>query len=150
MNVDFEKRWGNQVNRQFNSEVVRGSYNRQIGIHPVMCVASDLDPRFKNLVSLEHEADKASLWDSVLILILELKVSEHSNVNVNGGNNVRHERQNDQNIVFHENNNPIMQQGDDIDEFLDELNDDDDGVNIDDGDSINVNIQRDRLREHMN
>ena len=32
---------------------------------------------------------------------------------------------------------------------MDELNDGDDGVNIDDGDSINVNIQRDHLREHM-
>ena len=42
-----------------------------------------------------------------------------------------------------------MQQGDDIDEFLDELNDDDDGVNINDGDSIDVNVQRDHLREHM-
>ena len=61
INSDFEERWGKDNERQFSSTVVRGKMNRQIGIHPVIAVASALDPRYKGLKCYDN-VDRESIW----------------------------------------------------------------------------------------
>ncbi len=61
---DFEARWGREGESQFNVEVQRGEKNRQKGIHPVVAIATALDPRYKGLRTFTNE-DKENIWEEV-------------------------------------------------------------------------------------
>jgi hypothetical protein len=64
--LDFNVRWRGAFDRVFTGEVTCGAYNRQIGIHPTIWLATALDPRFKHLNCIVHEADKQAIWASLL------------------------------------------------------------------------------------
>jgi len=49
--VDFNVRWRNSGEAVFGDTVQRGWGNRQIGIHPVLLLATFLDPRFKRFTA---------------------------------------------------------------------------------------------------
>jgi hypothetical protein len=61
---DLNCRWGES--NTYDGKVHRGRMNRQVGVHPVLVIASFLDPRFKNLQHLvQHGDDKAMVWDDI-------------------------------------------------------------------------------------
>ncbi len=66
LNKDFEERFGNGDDRQFDAVVIRGFLNRQIGIHPTIVIASVLDPRFKSLSCFWMQEDKDAIWNALL------------------------------------------------------------------------------------
>lgn len=65
---DFRTRWLDErdVNQPaFTGNVIRGTYNRQYGIHPIISIATALDPRFKKLKSYSI-GDQERIWDALL------------------------------------------------------------------------------------
>jgi hypothetical protein len=46
---DFCKRWNDEIAPVFDPTVVRGYMQRQVGIHPLVCLATCMDPCFKSL-----------------------------------------------------------------------------------------------------
>ncbi len=66
MSKDFDNRFGNIDERQFDGTISRGFMNRQIGIHPTIVLASVLDPRFKSLSCFWMQEDKDSIWSCLL------------------------------------------------------------------------------------
>lgn len=69
---DFVKRWKAGDEAAFTGTVERGDLNRQVGIHPVLLIATFLDPRFKSLFSISHEPSKKAIEDKVLELMKNL------------------------------------------------------------------------------
>ena len=70
MLTDFKKRWGDEHHPIFTGLVTRGRLLRQIGIHPLMFVASALDPRIK-LCSMQNGPSKQTVWDQILNLMVQ-------------------------------------------------------------------------------
>ena len=66
MKKDFIARFGEGDARQFDGSINRGFLNRQIGIHPLIVIASALDPRFKSLSCFWIQEDKDAIWKSLL------------------------------------------------------------------------------------
>ena len=58
---DHEERWGLATDPVWNENVRRGALNRQVGIHPMLLVATFLDPRFKTLHSISRDDDKQAI-----------------------------------------------------------------------------------------
>jgi len=56
---DFEERWVHNDGTVFCGTVRRGKFNRQVGIHPALVVASFLDPRHKQLGTMDANSKKA-------------------------------------------------------------------------------------------
>ena len=70
--ADFEKRWFHNGTLQFHKNVVRGHYNRQIGIHPFVSISTALDPRFKNLHIYDNISDREKVWKEIHLLMVEV------------------------------------------------------------------------------
>ena len=66
---DFEASWRADNEPVFRENIQRGRLNRQIGIHPVLLVATFLDPRFKKLIPVSDQASKTAIQDRVLQLM---------------------------------------------------------------------------------
>ena len=66
MKKDFVARFGDGDARQYDGTINRGFLNRQIGIHPLIVIASALDPRFKALSCFWIQEDKDAIWKSLL------------------------------------------------------------------------------------
>ena len=66
MIIDFQTRWGNNETPKFNKEVIRGFYNRQVGLHPITVMTTALDPRLKNLSFIIDTEEKEDVWTYVL------------------------------------------------------------------------------------
>jgi zinc finger BED domain-containing protein 1 (E3 SUMO-protein ligase ZBED1) len=75
---DFELRWFGNNNSLFDGTVRRGAKNRQIGIHPILLIATFLDPRFKDLGSVPDEADKERIRKHVLNLMVEIETKNRA------------------------------------------------------------------------
>ena len=69
---DFEKRWFHDGTLKFHRSVIRGQYNRQIGIHPFVSIATALDPRFKNLYIYDNETERENVWKEIHLLMVEV------------------------------------------------------------------------------
>ena len=72
---DFETRWKPDDEAVFDFEVQRADLNRQTGIHPLLVVASFLDPRFKQLNAIASPTNrkKVKTWVKKLMTELENK-----------------------------------------------------------------------------
>ena len=70
---DFNKRWKDSSAPVYeeaqNGAPVRASRNRQTGIHPVLCLATFLDPRTKSLACID-EASKVAIKKRILALMI--------------------------------------------------------------------------------
>jgi len=66
----FKAQYGDFKRDAFNEEVVRGDFNRQVGIHRSLFVACALDPRFKDLRAVP-ENQREAVWSYVLELIVD-------------------------------------------------------------------------------
>ena len=76
---DFILRWGDSADPKFNKVVKRGYKNRQVGIHPIILIATALDPRLKNLSFCNCDSDKEAIWDDILEkMIVIMKESMNS------------------------------------------------------------------------
>ena len=62
---DFCKRWNDETAPLFDDKVVRGYMQRQVGIHPLVCLAMCMDPRFKSLPFFRLD-EKETLWKALL------------------------------------------------------------------------------------
>ena len=127
LNIDFDNRWGDGDSRQFDASVSRGFLNRQIGIHPSIVIASVLDPRFKSLSCFWIEEDKSAIWDA----LLKEMINYATVANVNAPDHVQAVNENDNNVNLGGN--------DELDHFLQELEEDhgDDEIIRDDNNNAN-------------
>ena len=70
---DFNKRWKDSSAPVYeeaqDGAPVWASRNRQTGIHPVLCLATFLDPRTKNLVCID-ESSKVAIKERILALMI--------------------------------------------------------------------------------
>jgi hypothetical protein len=62
---DFCARWRYAHRPVFHPKVVRGFMQRQVGIHPLICLATCMDPRFKSLPTFRLD-EKEDLWKALL------------------------------------------------------------------------------------
>jgi hypothetical protein len=62
---DFCGRWRDANAPVFNPNVVRAYMQRQVGIHPLICLATCMDPRFKSLPTFRLD-EKEGLWKALL------------------------------------------------------------------------------------
>ena len=74
---DFNGQWLDEDVADFlagdNGEPRRGHRNRQVGIHPLLCVATFLDPNMKNLRSVcDLESKGKDSQKSLLLFSLSL------------------------------------------------------------------------------
>jgi len=74
---DLEERWVRSDGVVFDGHVHRGAMNRQVGIHPAFIIATFLDPRYKNLGSLDDDTKKA-VHCHVLNLMKEVEQKSRS------------------------------------------------------------------------
>ena len=91
---DFEKRWFHDGVLKFHDSVIQGNYNRQIGIHPFVSIATVLDPRFKNLCFYDNENDKEKLWTKIHTLMVEVAKKISTNLEESNSENVTNTIQN--------------------------------------------------------
>jgi hypothetical protein len=62
---DFCTRWKDgDAPVLFDPRVLRGRMQRQLGIHPIICLATCMDPRFKNLPMFQPD-EKEGLWKAL-------------------------------------------------------------------------------------
>jgi len=57
-----KKRYGNFKNNSFNSKVVRGEKNRQVGVHWSLFVAHAMDPEFRGLGEIRPQQRYGSIF----------------------------------------------------------------------------------------
>ena len=64
---DYSKRWGDFERGIFNgTDVVHGDHNRQVGIHPMIILATRLDPRKKSLrIKVLKNEEKEAIWNTL-------------------------------------------------------------------------------------
>ena len=95
---DFTSRWGHSSNPKFNKVVQRGSKNRQVGIHPLILIATALDPRLKNLTCCKDDRDKKEIWDDILEKMIPIMTEKANSVSFVPNENDQDNNSN-QNIV---------------------------------------------------
>lgn len=69
---DHQIRWGKDHMQKFNSTVLRGNRNRQVGLHPIVVLSTALDPRLKNLTFLHDDEEKNCVWAYVLENMMDI------------------------------------------------------------------------------
>jgi hypothetical protein len=83
---DFENRWGDadyaifELGLGVDAEIRRVQQNRQKGIHPVLVLATALDPRTKNLKGMKHQ-EINQVWDYVSNSLLRMYAGEDEDEN---------------------------------------------------------------------
>lgn len=70
---DFEDRWKTEDDAVFNFEVQRADLNRQLGIHPMLIIATYLDPRFKELAAIESPSNRRKVKTHVKTLMTQVE-----------------------------------------------------------------------------
>jgi KRAB domain-containing zinc finger protein len=74
---DFNGRFGDGENDVYSDQVRIGRMNRQVGLHPMVILASALDPRVKSLNPFIPEGEREAVWSAVLDKMVEIAVDEH-------------------------------------------------------------------------
>ena len=70
---DFNRRWKSVDDDVFTPQVQRVEENRQFGIHPLLLVATFLDPRFKELNAIPNFNNRRKVKSHVKKLMIELE-----------------------------------------------------------------------------
>jgi hypothetical protein len=68
--ANYCSRWRNGDANVFTGEEERCAFKRLVGVHPFVCYASAVDPRFKNLPTFKT-MEKDAVWDGILKLMVE-------------------------------------------------------------------------------
>ena len=105
---DFRTRWMPENTLQFSENVLRGHNCRQVGIHPLISIATALDPRFKSLSVYDDDDSKDKVWQQVLALMVNEAESRPEFENIH----------NEINVSTIDNNNSIDS---DIEDIIDEI-----------------------------
>jgi hypothetical protein len=71
---DFCVRWRDANAPVFDPKVVSVYMQRQVGIHPLICLATCMDPRFKNLPTFRLD-EKEGLWKALLDWMVKMAPS---------------------------------------------------------------------------
>ena len=84
---DFRDRWGDDDFTVFDSAIRRSKFQRQKGIHPLICLCTALDPRFKHLPGIPNIDNQQMVWDVILQKMMALlNYSDNSSEQYNNNN----------------------------------------------------------------
>jgi hypothetical protein len=67
---DSNVRWRDADAKVYQREIQRGFMNHQEGIHPMILLASALDPRFKNLPGIDFNSQD-EIWEEIVDMMVD-------------------------------------------------------------------------------